>query len=361
MIAFHVNASEVIQLKLKGDFTKSWENRDKKTRTYHPAVLSFEQKLVEVKMKIRGNHRAGLSRGGSSDGPLLPNCDYPPLKFKFINDFIFLKKGSGVKFVSHCNDFENNLDQMPEYGILGGNNYLLREFYTYKIQNILMDLSYYSSLAMIDFINTGDQSTHQDVNRYGFFLERSKDLGRRLELRYIDDAKNINPDNFSQTDFLKAKIFNWLIGNSDEGIGNPSNDHQFHNYKIYKNKNNKFLPLPYDFNQTRIADLFLNPYLIFWGHGYVCSLIDKKLIQAIFKDFYEKKEDILKLINRSLLSYDDASFFRKFFKVKFDYINEKLLSKDLELKIERRNDLVLQPDGSHAEVPSKYFCSISIK
>ncbi len=66
--------------------------------------------------------------------------------------------------------------------------YLLSEYYVYKIQNIITDYSYRVRLIQVTYVDTSEK--YKTATRYAFLIENKDQLGERLNAMPIDN-KNV--------------------------------------------------------------------------------------------------------------------------------------------------------------------------
>lgn len=223
---------ELFKLTLAFDINKY--NREKEDEEYQPAVLTYQVsdsvKVVKnVRLKARGEYRQN-------------HCDFSPYFINIkhaqaTNDYIADK--NKVKIVSHCK------------GSKGYTNYLLKEYMTYKMYNIITDYSFRVRLAEITYINTSGRLNKTDTY-YAFFIEPEELMAERLNWYPLEMDKL----NYSQIDSIsttRMSVFQYMIGNTDYSVAGR------HNLKLLSSKdhnNPAVVPVAYDFDFAGIVNAF---------------------------------------------------------------------------------------------------------
>jgi hypothetical protein len=182
----------------------------------------------EFKVKARGNFRR-------------QHCGLPPLwlnvkKANLVSEqFQDVNK---IKLVTHCR---------------GGNSYnqyVLKEYLTYKIYNLISAFSFRVRLAEIKYIDTGRK--HKTYTYWAFLIEPEMMMADRLNCIPIkaDKLGNAHTDS-SATDVMA--LFQYMIGNGDYSITGR------HNLKLIK-ENDPFkvypIPVPYDFDYSGLVNAY---------------------------------------------------------------------------------------------------------
>lgn len=215
----------VLKFTLSSDFKNLVKNKDESK--YQKATIDmmindtvkYSQKL---KIKTRGALRKSI-------------CAYPPLKLNFPKKDMHvesLREFDKMKMVSNCKPGD-------KYG-----QYVLSEFLTYQIYNIITDYSFRVRLLEVNYIDTGGR--FKPSTRHSFIIEPINQLAERVdgvpvELKQIP-AKYMNAE---QETIMS--VFQYMIGNTDFSI--PG----FHNMKFIKSvdySNQEPYVIPYDFDYT---------------------------------------------------------------------------------------------------------------
>lgn len=227
----------ILEIKIKSDFKKL--NHKKDTSKYQKAVIEYAfNDTVTIHRKIGVRARGNFRRA---------NCFYPPLKLNFPKKKVkldLLKSFDKMKMVGNCQS-GSTYEQ-----------YLLSEYYVYKMLNIMTDSSFRVRLIRVNYYNTGKKRGKVESQRYAFLIEPTKAMANRLQ-RHIDEETKFHYGQFPSESRHMVTIFNYMIGNTDFSILAR------HNMKtIMPNvESNYLLPLaiPYDFDYCGMVD---PPYAI---------------------------------------------------------------------------------------------------
>ncbi|HET9056975.1 MAG TPA: hypothetical protein VFN30_09030 [Chitinophagaceae bacterium] len=249
-----------------------------KENAFFPAVFIFKlPDSTEVKETIVLSTRGNFRRN---------NCDIPPLRVDFNNVKSNVTSSLGtLKLVNSCR-------QGMEY-----NQYLLKEFLTYKIYSLLTDKSFRVRLINLTYHDSSGKK--RDIVQNAFFIEDVKDIAKRYKMsEWKKDKISIELTDKRQS--LLLAIFQYMIGNTDWSVLAT------HNIKLIYPKDSVMrrpFPIPYDFDycglvnaEYAIPSEFLNIENIRQRlyRGFPRSLGE---IEAILEIFKQKKQEIYALIN----------------------------------------------------------------
>lgn len=223
------NDSEVLELKLETDFKNLVKRKMKEE--YQPATFSaMFNDTVRVNRTIKIRAR-GINRKNT--------CLIPPLKLNFPKKDAFIKQLSyfdKMKMVLDCK--RGNIYEQ----------YLLSEYYAYKILNVITDFSLRVRLVRATYIDTSGK--FKDVTKYAFFIEHIKQLAERHNAERLE-KEGVRDVRTNLAALVDGYLFQYLIGNTDWSI--PGN----HNVYFIKSKD-KQIPfpyvIPYDFDYAGIVD-----------------------------------------------------------------------------------------------------------
>lgn len=284
------DSEEVLKITIESDFKNLVKRKYKDEE--QPALFKFyyHDTLVinrHIKIKPRGNMRKG-------------SCFFPPLKLNFLKSEVVvkeMKEFDKMKMVLDC-----------KRGTIY-EQYLLSEYYVYKMQNILTEYSYRVRLIQVTYVDTSDK--YKTATRYAFLIEPKDQLGDRLNALPIDN-KNVRDQLTDIPTLANAYLFQFLIGNTDWSI--PGR----HNLQLIKSKD-PMLPkpyvIPYDFDYAGIVNanyaipdenLGINSVTERVYRGVCISEAD---IRKVAKHYIDKKEQIYQLYqNTNLLDKNNARF-----------------------------------------------------
>ncbi|MCP4217920.1 MAG: hypothetical protein GY765_24975 [bacterium] len=295
---------EILELTLTRD-AKAVGKDVKEKRSFHAATLSYKdhkqhEVILNVKVKTRGKTRRN---------PKL--CDSPPLTVKFDKKetvgTIFRKQGK-LKLVVPCKRKISAFD-----------HYLMKEYFAYRLYNILTKKSFRVRLANITFVDSEGKS--KTYRKYAFFIESDKKMAKRNKCKK-DKSGRLHWKMKDGTAQVVLSVFQFMIGNTDWSL--PGR----HNVKIIRDEKVKdlFYAVPYDFDMSgfvnahyaypneklrkQIPDVRVRLY-----RGFCRPLEEYAPVLAIFK---EKKKDVYDFFEsctllkgkhkKSVISYFDSFY-----------------------------------------------------
>jgi len=273
---FH--SDEVVKLSIESDFKNLIKRKHE--GEYQPATFKYylnDTVLVtrEIKIKPRGNMRRST-------------CYFPPLMLNFP------KKEAVLKQVHDFDKMKMVLD--CKRGDIY-EQYLLSEYYAYKLYNIITDYSFRVRLFEITLVDINEKI--KNLKSYAYIIENVDQLAIRHNAMPIE-TKNIR-DNYTDLNTLsQGYIFQYLIGNTDWSIPGK------HNIEIIKSKDPTILTphsIPYDFDYAGIVntnyavpDERLGIQTV-RERVYRGICIDESYILQAVKKFIDSKEKIYELYN----------------------------------------------------------------
>jgi hypothetical protein len=170
------------------------------------------------------------------------NCDFPPLLLDFKNfpDTALFKGQSSIQMVTHCKTATPQFIQ-----------YIWGEYLIYEMYTRITPYAYKVRPVLYTYINTG--SSFSSMNKYGFFLENTKHLEKRLKVKATKD-KEANPLQLDQEAYKRLCFFEYMISNNDWAVS------ILHNIKLIKtDKYSAPIPVPFDFDWAGMLNI---PYKI---------------------------------------------------------------------------------------------------
>lgn len=172
-------------------------------------------------------------------------CQFAPLRVEFPakppEDSIFAGQKK-LKLVTHCRQQQ------------GFQQYLLLEYATYKMMNLVTPLSFRDRLVTVDYAGADGRST---VSRYGFFLEDADDVARRNGMREAKMPARISAAQLDGAGAGRQAAFEYMVGNLDwSSIAGPAGAACCHNVKLVgaAGAQNGLVPLPYDYDFSGLVD-----------------------------------------------------------------------------------------------------------
>ncbi|MBN2597522.1 MAG: hypothetical protein JXR82_12115 [Marinifilaceae bacterium] len=272
---------KLLEFELKTNLS-SLLNDISEDRKYHKSELQLIENdkqigdRIDVEVMTRGNFRRRKQ-----------NCDFPPLRFKLPVERMVGTEFEGqskLKYVSHCQSFEDGFEQNT-----------IKEYLIYKMYNLIDEHSYRVRLSQISFI---DSITNDTIRKFGFFLEDKNDVATRNG-KIILQFKNMKQYNMLRKNIVMLSLFQLMIGNSDWNV------ERLHNIDIVSVDEQSIpIAIPFDFDWSGIINhtyFTLDPNIASDAKykrlykGYRWS--DEEL-NAAFTDFNELKEAFLELISQ---------------------------------------------------------------
>lgn len=274
-----LNYSEVLKVDLELDLNSIIDNR--RDQKDYPAAMSFvdeqgNQQNWDLNIRLRGNFRR------------MHCAEMPPLRLDFSKKDLEkagLAQFDDLKLVNYCMGDDREAKDA-----------LVKEYLTYKLYNQLTDASYRVQMLKINFkdINTGETRTQM-----AFLIEDTAQLKTRIEAEKINEFRVIEKERFDAYHLKAATLFQYIIGNKDWGV-------TFSKNVKYFGKENKVIPVPYDFDFATIV-----------GASYTTTkndakaLIDKRIyvgfpeemerLQPVIDEFVMKREAMNELIRNCKL------------------------------------------------------------
>jgi len=218
------DTDELLEVRIKGNIKELMGDRSE-TPSDHALTISYTDGASEVAlpvtMKTRGHFRKSL--GG---------CTYPPLLISFDNSSgkasSLFREQAHLKLVMPCS----------------GDEYVIREWMVYRLQNLLTPLSFRARLVKVTLVDT--KSGKASPPFYGMFLEEEKQMARRNAL--VPVTRKLLPQQCDIDRFTDAAVFEYLIGNTDWSV------EYLQNIKLLA-KDSLSVPfaVPYDFDLSGIV------------------------------------------------------------------------------------------------------------
>ena len=170
-------------------------------------------------------------------------CSFPPLRLNFkpkqLEGTVFENQNI-LKLVTHCKSSERF------------QNYVLKEYLTYRMFNLLSDTSFRVRLLKVTY--TDSVKSAKPYERFGFVIEHKKRLAARLGTEAVEPV-SISSAELEPHQASLAELFQFLISNTDYSfIAAPPGDTCCHNSILLKGPQDSFLPVPYDFDRTGMVN-----------------------------------------------------------------------------------------------------------
>ena len=303
-----------IELVLSGNIADNFEYREVEQRHYESVQVSIDGQVFYGLMKVRGNTRA-------------EQCDIPPFKLKVSDKNPYFKKSKAYKIVTHCNDQEQveTRNSVGNEVPIAGDNYLLQEYLSYKIQSLMMPNQYQARLLKISYVD--DNNRFPKITRYAFVLERSKRLAKRLEAKYLNDLKVVDPEKLLLEALVWSSYFNLLIGNQDYTLWAQAS----HNFNYFETPDG-IITVAHDFNLSEVMNRETDSketYYNMYAHNvqFPCSTSEEAIFRRIGKELFLKKEEIFQYLDDvTQLDSEIRQGIRSLFEIKFAQLQSVVMN-----------------------------------
>ncbi len=198
----------------------------KDDREYHSAIFSYlnlngDTVSLQTRVRTRGHFRKDPD-----------HCDFPPLRIDFseaaVENTLF-EKQEQLKLTTHCNTRKNYYEK-----------YLLMEYLTYRLYNLISEESFRVRLLRLTYIDLSGRI--DPIEKYGFFLETSGKMAARNGCEEFD-MESVKQNDIQNDAMVKLSMFQFMIGNTDWSVSG------LHNIELIRSS--PYLPpiaVPYDFD-----------------------------------------------------------------------------------------------------------------
>lgn len=298
--SYNIFADEA-PLKVSLAFDRKTVVKKKFKEDYHNAEFTYTledgtSRTETIRIRARGEFRK-------------EHCRFPPLTLNFKKveeENRFFSHFNKLKLVTHC-------QQSITY-----QQYVLKEYLTYKLFNALTDYSFRVRLVEITYLDSGGKK--DPLLQYGFIIESIKELAKRHD-SFEFEIEDIHPTLVEAQQMNLVDLFNYMIGNTDFSVPH------LHNIKLLKlNDFRKVepIPVPYDFDYSGMVNAHYaipDPILgiesvrerVFWGF---CQ--DLAIFESNFLLMQNKREQLYKVLDslsllgereqKSMIQYMDSFF-----------------------------------------------------
>jgi hypothetical protein len=279
-------------LPLKLNYSNKDIKKNTNDSTYIKSGLSYQLadgswENLAVKLRARGNNR-------------LKNCYYAPIKIK-------IKKSvaAGTLFEGH----KKLKLVLPCLRQKDNNDNVVKEYMAFKLYEIISPYHYKTRLVSIDFTEiTGNKTKEHKL--VGFLIEDIKKVAKRYEGKIIE--RSLHPLSMDNICCIQNDFFQFMIGNTDFSVANQ------HNEKLlFIGK--KIFPVPYDFDMSGLVDASYASVPQVNGNPLNISEVTQRLYrgfkrdevfyQKVRKEFLDNRIEILGIIDRLELHFDDPKEF----------------------------------------------------
>jgi hypothetical protein len=227
-------SSDPIRITITGPMSTIARNRAEEPRPATITVAGTSQPLP-VTLSPRGITRRAADV-----------CQFPPLKVKFTSpppmSSVFAGQKS-LKLVAYCRTSESF------------QQYVLLEYATYRMFNVLSPASFRVRLAQIDFV---DDNGKPFITRNGFFIEDLGDVAKRNMMQEAKLPEIIPITSLNARSAALYALFQDMIANHDWSMrAGPKGEECCHNAKMIapaKGVAAGAVPIPYDFDFSGLVN-----------------------------------------------------------------------------------------------------------
>jgi len=211
--------------------TRSDTGYDDGVLTYTDASGSSQE--LDIGLRTRGVYRRRKDV-----------CDFAPLRLNFkrkeVSGTIFEGQDK-IKLVTHCVSGRGRYDQ-----------YVLKEYFAYKVLQTLTDQSFRTRLVLLTYADTAGRKRTQ--TRYAFLIEEKEHLAERLQWT-LENVPKIEHGALDKQQAMLVYVFEYFIGNTDFSLVLGARDKDCcHNVELFSSTPGRFIPVPYDFDLAGIVD-----------------------------------------------------------------------------------------------------------
>ncbi len=222
------SSSDVLRLTIRGPISSISRKRAEDPRTAL-VLVSGTSEALPVTLTTRGITRKAADV-----------CQFPPLKVRFASrppDQSIFAGQKSLKLVTHCRTSE------------AFQQYVLLEYATYRMLNVLTPASFRVRLAQIDYV---EEDGRPVTTRYGFFIEDLSDVARRNGMREAKLPERIPITALKPRAAALYAMFQHMIANHDWSMrAGPAGEPCCHNAKLIAPAQGvaaAVVPIPYDFD-----------------------------------------------------------------------------------------------------------------
>ena len=221
--------TEPLAFTLAADFKLINKDRKPESTARYPGLLSMtDERGREYTLHVRLSPRGHLRR-------MARTCEFVPLRVEFMPEEIsgtVFEGQTNLKLGAHCQD-DKAFDQ-----------YVLREYLTYPLFNLVTPRSFRARLAHGTYVDVKTQKTV--TTRYAIFLEHENDVARRLGGRDVQLPRTEFKSFHAET-LNTMMLFEYMIGNTDFSLWAN------HNVVFVLDPERTLFPVPFDFDLTGLV------------------------------------------------------------------------------------------------------------
>lgn len=217
---------EIITITLSGDLKSLLTDRTGKPQFRDITLSYLGADSTVISVPIRSRTRGNFRRAKE-------NCTYPPILLNFSK-----KNSEGTIF--------NHQDRIKLVMPCRGDKYVLKEYYVYKLYNLISPKSFRAQLVKLIL----DDPELKESNRgpfFGILLEEEDQMAARNNSISME-KQLIRPERTERVDFLNMALFQYMIGNTDWSVQYRQNIKL-----IAPDSSSRPVTVPYDFDLAGIV------------------------------------------------------------------------------------------------------------
>ncbi len=221
-----IGFSEMVSVNIDVD----WEalTADVRKEGKQEAVFSYKNEFGNTQywnigIKLRGKFRR-------------THCQTPPMKLFFKKEDLKLAglaPYDDMKLVNYC--VENPVE---------AKKLLIKEYMAYKMYNALAPESFRVQMLKITFRDT---KSWRKIRQWAFLIEDTAQMLARVNAKKVKNKKVENILAFDDKSSMRVALFQYMIGNADWQLYAQKN-------VKWIQKNNKIIPVPYDFDFSGLVN-----------------------------------------------------------------------------------------------------------
>jgi len=220
------DSDEVFTITLRGNTKDLLKDRTADPKYFPMELIWTKEDSTQLVMPVQVRTRGYFRR-------MKENCSYPPLLIEFPKD--------GAQSTSIFSEQKKLKLVMP----CRGEDYVVREWLTYKLYNIVTPNSFRARLVKVILDEASKGKATEPF--YGILLEEEKQMAKRNKMVAVDPK--IKPEQTKTEEFLVMAVFQYLIGNTDWSV------QYLQNIKlIAPDSLSTPITVPYDFDHAGIVN-----------------------------------------------------------------------------------------------------------
>jgi len=216
---------DLLEITLSGNINELFKDRanDSEYRELSLSYKGVDNNVISIPIKVKTRGHFRKQKGVCKNPPLLLNFSKEQSK-----NTLFEKQDK-IKLVTPCQ----------------GEKFVVREYLTYKLYNLITPKSFKVRLVKIVFDDPIAKSPTEA--QYGILIEEEGQMAKRNNSISVE-GKIVRPEQTDNNDFLTMAVFEYMIGNTDWSV------QYLQNVKLISDESGALpVPVPYDFDHAGIV------------------------------------------------------------------------------------------------------------